>query len=359
MMKWHKIHDRDKSFVVTVIAGLLICLILVGGATAWIDPYFHYHGPIEGISYSFAGERYMNDGITRNLEYDAVITGTSMTENFKVSEFNELFEVNAVKVPFSGARNKEIGDNLRKGLETHNVKIVLRCLDYHTLLIDKDEIHPTVQYPYYLTNDNLFDDVNYLCNKEIFLYNTIGNVMGTIKGRKSTNFDDYSSWAKYQNGRENVLKGYVRPNEVNQYEKSFSDEDRQILDGNLEQNVVSLIKEYPETKFYIYFSPYSICHWDIQYRNGELECHKQMEIYTIEKLLQYDNVYLYSFNSRFDLIADLNNYRDYVHYTPNINSEILKWIRNDEGRLTHDNYKQYIDNCYETFKTYDYDSIYQ
>ena len=64
---------KSKTYCRIVTAGLLTCLILAGGATAWIDPYFHYHGPIEGISYSFAGERYMNDGIARNLDYDAII----------------------------------------------------------------------------------------------------------------------------------------------------------------------------------------------------------------------------------------------------------------------------------------------
>ena len=287
-----------------------------------------------------------------------LFTGTSMTENFKTSEFDELFSVNSVKMPFGGARNKEIGDNLKKSLETHDIKIVLRCLDYNYLLTDKDDIHPGVQYPYYLTNDNLFDDVNYLFNKEVFLSNTIVNVMRTIKGRESTNFDDYSSWYKKEKcGREIVIKKYKRPG-ANQYQKSFSDEDRQILDGNLEQNVVSLIKEYPETKFYIYFPPYSICHWDGLYRTGELERYKQIEIYTIEKLLQYDNVYLYCFNDRLDVIADLNNYRDVTHYGVNINSEILKWIKNDEGRLTLENYNEYINKCYLTFRTYDYDGIF-
>lgn len=301
----------------------------------------------------------MNDGIARNFEYDAVITGTSMTENFKTSEFNELFSVNSVKMAFAGARNKEINDNLKRGLETHNVKAVLRCIDYIYLLIDKDEIHPDVQYPYYLTNDNVFDDVYYLFNKEIFLNYTIGNIVRTKRGVLTTNFDDYSSWYKKQKcGREYVLKEYVRLGEVSKSEKTLSDADRQMLDGNLEQNVLSLIKEYPETKFYLYFPPYSICYWDSLYRTGGLERHKQMEIYTIEKLLQYDNVYLYCFNDRMNVIADLNNYRDVTHYGVNISSEILKWIKDDEGRLTLENYNEYINKCYLTFRTYDYDGIF-
>lgn len=38
----------------------------------------------------------------RNFEYDAIIIGTSMTENFKTSEADALFAASFIKVPFSG-----------------------------------------------------------------------------------------------------------------------------------------------------------------------------------------------------------------------------------------------------------------
>ena len=43
-----------------------------------------------------------NDGISRNFEFDTLITGTSMAQNFKTSEAEALFGGKAVKETFSG-----------------------------------------------------------------------------------------------------------------------------------------------------------------------------------------------------------------------------------------------------------------
>ena len=101
-----------KKWTAAFIAVLLALLMGMGAVTAVIDPYFHYHKPLERYQYVIENQRYQNNGIVKHFDYDAVITGTSMSENFKTSEMNEIFGVNAVKVPFSGSSYREINDNL-------------------------------------------------------------------------------------------------------------------------------------------------------------------------------------------------------------------------------------------------------
>lgn len=299
------------------------------------------------------GERYRNDGITKNFEYDAIITGTSMTMNFSVSEFNELFSVNSIRCSFAGARFKEVNENLKKGLEKHDISKVIWCLDYNYMLNDKDESHPNIKYPYYLTNDNVFDDVNYLFNKDIFRY-TILDILRTFQQKENVWFDIDTDWPR---GKNQVLKKYERADKISGLQNHLSDAERKNLCENLEQNVLSSIIAHPETDFYLFFPPYSICYWDDIYRNGNLNKHEEMERYVIERVLEYDNVHLYSFNSKLDIITNLDNYMDILHYVSDINSEILKWIKNDDGLLTHENYEQYLESCYETLGIYDYDSV--
>ena len=58
----------------SVLLGSLFLMVLV----FWIfDPYFHYHKPFPFVSYRLYDERYINDGISRHFDYDAIITGTS------------------------------------------------------------------------------------------------------------------------------------------------------------------------------------------------------------------------------------------------------------------------------------------
>ena len=64
-----------------VLGGTLGMLFSVAAATVVIDPFLHYHGPLAGLEYPLLDERYQNDGIARHFSYDALITGTSMTQN--------------------------------------------------------------------------------------------------------------------------------------------------------------------------------------------------------------------------------------------------------------------------------------
>ena len=55
---------------------------------------------------------YRDDETVKHFEYDAIITGTSATQNFKTLELGKLFCVNSIKVPFCSASYKEINENL-------------------------------------------------------------------------------------------------------------------------------------------------------------------------------------------------------------------------------------------------------
>ena len=115
-------------------------LAALGGLVAVVDPFFHYHGPVKGLAYTLDSERYQNDGISRHFTYDAVLTGTSMTENFKVSLFNQLFGVDAIKIPYGGGYYKEVDEAVWRAISYHpQIKMVFRSLDKSFLMYDKDE----------------------------------------------------------------------------------------------------------------------------------------------------------------------------------------------------------------------------
>ena len=62
------------------------------------DPYFHYHGKISGLKYRIYNERYINPGILKHFEYDAIITGTSMNQNFKTSTMDQIFGTDSCSI---------------------------------------------------------------------------------------------------------------------------------------------------------------------------------------------------------------------------------------------------------------------
>lgn len=134
----------------------------IGGLTVVVDSYFHYHKPLESLAYYFRNERCQNDGIVKHFDYDALITGTSMTENFKSSEMDELLDVRSVKVLFSRATYQETRENLERAFAANpDLRTVLCGLDYKHFYGDFNAMWYN-SYPLYLYDDNLFNDVNYI-----------------------------------------------------------------------------------------------------------------------------------------------------------------------------------------------------
>lgn len=337
----------------------IVAMTFVIIALAWIvDPYFHYHKPFSFLSYRLYNERYINDGISRHFDYDTIITGTSMAQNFKTSEADALLGVKAVKETFSGGSYKEISGNLERALDRNkNLKNVIWSMDSNAFLRDKD-YDMYGGYPEYLYDDNLWNDVRYVFNKDIWYHGVIVNLLMTITGKPSTTFDKYASWEK-ATGYEYVMDSYNRLEEKASDAPPLSAEDRKMVAGNIRQNFVDLVKRYPDTTFYIFYTPYSICWWDYMDREGMINYYFDAELITTELLLECPNVKLYNFHDKYDIINNLDNYRDKEHYSPYVNSMILEWLAAGDGLVTKENYMERRDEEMEYYLNYDYESIFR
>lgn len=346
-----------KKYICTFLTSVFLMLFIIASYMILVDPVFHYHKPIKGIAYKYyEGERYINDGITKNWDYNAIITGTSMTENFKTSEFDALFNVKSIKVPFAGAHYKEINDNLKEAFKSgHDVDIVIRCIDTFTIIDDKDASR-LEEYPLYLTNSNPFDDVKYWYNKEIILDGLKYCILG-VKGEKISSMDDYSSWddpEKY--GKDRVLSGYNHKEKIEN--KHLTKQDIKLIDENIDQNIISTIKEHPNCQFYLFFQPSSVLYYDYLYGEGLYYKIWEAKRYVVERLVAFDNVKFYGWDNKFDITTNLDYYRDISHYSGDLNSKMLEWIRNDNG-LINNTYGKYFDECIRFYETYDYNKIFQ
>ena len=77
------------GFSVLVVAVLVFVAVL----TVYVDPFFQYHEPrTDEFYYSLDNQRSQSDGIVKHFDYQGIITGTSMTENFRTTEAYGLFE---------------------------------------------------------------------------------------------------------------------------------------------------------------------------------------------------------------------------------------------------------------------------
>lgn len=354
--------NAEKKWCIATLGIISFILLVIGLLTFIIDPYFHYHQPLDSLQYPLTNDRqrYVNDGILRNFDYDAVIIGSSMTENFKSSQLDELFHTRSVKVPNSGTTYRETKDNIKTAIQNQeNLKMVVMCADLLRLYDDKDLLRTDLgDYPTYLYDDNYFNDVNYLLNKDTIL-NDIGKVFRhTLSGQTTTSFDEYSNISKnYVYGKSTVDTTYTRlektaPNpEAMQSQASY-------VEDNVTQNIVVLAQENPDIDFYIFFPPYSIYFWDDMNQRGLIDWQFDNLEYAAKLMLQCDNIHLFSFYDRYDITCNLDHYKDTMHYSEAINETILNCMTGTKQQLTADNYQAHFEAVKSFYSSYEYDELF-
>lgn len=350
-----------KSWVKIFISIFVCLVVLMAAMVAVIDPFFHYHKPLGAFYYTLDNERYQNDGITRYFDYNALITGTSMTQNFKASQAQELWNRDFIKVCYAGGMFKEINDNIELALETHDVDVVVRSLDGSYLLVDKDaERDDLGTYPEYLYDSNVFNDVNYLLNSTVIggyclpmLFKLgLGNTGGI------TSFDEYSNWMGLATlGAASVLGDKTSFEAPDDLITSLTDEEIQTLTDTVKQNITDTAQAHPDTQFYYFFPPYSAAYWGGSWEKGTML--KEMECYRLAAslILPYENIHLFAFDDMTDMTCDLDNYRDVSHYSGDVSDMILEMMAADENRLTLDTYNEYYDEVEQFYKNYDFNEL--
>lgn len=314
-----------------------------------VDPFFHYHKPLGNLKPLINDERYQNPGIAEHFDYDSILTGSSMTENFKISELNEAFSCDTVKLSYAAIRTGSYKYMFEKAFATQNVKNVFMGLDVDPLIDTYGNYY--FPLPEYLYDDKVLNDVNYFWNKTVMFKNTYQylkqNYLKTVP-----DIDTVYCW-EGDFSQKNALQSVT----WDLCKKSEENENLQYLENtkmNLNNNILPYIEENPETIFYIFFPPYSLLWWNMHLSEGDLKSIIDVIEYTSEALLEYDNVKLFYFQDIESIVTNLELYKDYNHYGPDINSEIVKWLKNDEYRVYSDTYKKRLEDFEQYIRMFDY-----
>lgn len=350
-------------WVVLFLALELMILSAIAATAIVTDPFFHYHKPnVEKYAYYLNNQRSMNNGIVKHFEYDAIITGTSMTENSKPSEIDAMFGTNCIKIPYSGGTFKEINDNLAVALQYNsNLKIVFRGLDMLKFIEDKDAMREDLgEFPTYLYDDNIFNDVKYVFNRDVLftrVYSMIKESNNPIVPHGVSSFDEYAYWMPWHKcGKNEVCPAGIQYSGLGEAVHLTEDE-KVMVKENVVQNITTLAKQYPNVTFYYFVTPYGAAWWENLASDGTIFKQIEAERILIEEVLSCDNIKLFSFNNLTDLTTDMNNYRDQHHYAAWINSLMFRYMHDEKCLITKDNYEKYLKQELDFYSTYDYNLI--
>lgn len=342
-----------RSLMVLLASALALCLMVIA-LIVYVDPFFHYHKPLENFPYLVDNQLSQNPGMAAHMSYDSVILGSSMTVNFNTDWFEELMGLNTIKLSYSGAFPKDQSNIMKIIFDSDNeVKKVFLGVDVITYTGGVEETKYPI--PDYLYDDKLLNDIQYVLNKDVLL----NYVLRPLADPDPTDLSTvYASWWTEEYYSEAwVLHNYTEPEQTE--EETPAEAYISAAAQNLDVNICPYIEENPDTEFVVFFPPYSILFWNDVLRENHFRATLEEYRYLAERLNAYENVSVYFFPDREDIILDLNHYADYSHYHPDYNrfmtecfadgeTGLVKKPGSDKGKSMEE-YLEHMENIVEDF----------
>lgn len=340
MKQWFRLY----LIIIIILLGITVSTVVV------IDPFFHYHKPIEGLFRYYNREPYQNPGIIKNYDYDTVILGSCMAENFKPSLFESLMGGKVIKIPHQAATTNNLFQYASMIAQRSDVKKIYWGIDIWTLDLDSNAEHDPV--PKYLIDDKLLTDIDYLLNKDVFETYTGVILSSTYIGAKSTDMDTAWSWAETREFSQNKsLETKTDPAAV----ASLPIEERSTnFEDNMYNRIFCIAENNPDIRFTFFYPPYSIRLWKEMLDEGIFYERVEHIKRLTHELLQLDNVEIYNFQNIEDIVTNLYNYNDMVHYSGEINDYMTECFASGKCKIEEDNYADEIDKLVSLVENFDY-----
>jgi hypothetical protein len=325
---------------VTIILGLFVALL-----TITIDP-LQFYRQASWYSPIYSNEqRYQNPGLARHYDYDTIILGTSMTENFLPSEVDRAMGGHSLKLSMRGSTSDEQYKIAELALQTGKVKRVIWGIDYFALKMNDQPDNNNV-FPDYLYDNNVWNDYSYWYSFSIYKQFAVG-ISRKLFGNEPTSIEYLYNWnSKVNYSATNVLQAY---DEARYIENSFelNEQPLEVVQQNFNTYVLSLVEQYPDVAFNFYYPPYSILRQRVWKDTNNLRYDNQMTMrnWMFRQLDQYRNTRVYDFQSEQDWTYNLALYKDLSHHNEDVNTWIAQAIgRGDERYLvTEQNTQSFTD----------------
>ena len=322
-----------------------------------LDPFQIYH-----TSYFYPDkyignqDRFQTAGLINRLWderdcCDSILLGTSHSQNFDGDEMGTILGTKPVlNLSMSGAKPYEQDIILSHVLSVHRPQTVFWEIDEPFSVAQMTsaqctEIQSGRYMPAELYNHSFYDDGLYLFSLDSITYAMRGFWIAEP-------LNIYKAW--YYQNLESFGKGdaILRRNlPLYQNNPAFL----QSLDTHflaLDEVVFKAVAENPDIQFHIFLPPYSHLYY-ASLNQDEYTRLMQMRRHIAMRSDKFPNARFYAFDL-LDKIptADLNRYKDKGHYHPDVNRQMVMYIKDGKGQLTPANIDRHIRTLHSRIQDY-------
>lgn len=322
-------------WILKFIALSILTLSIMGIINFVLDPLQQYR-KAQFYKPIYDNERYLNPGLAKTYDYNQVIIGSSMTENFILSDAQEILGFDkAIKFCMSGATAYEIKLMLESAYQQRPINSVIYGVDFYSFTGDTTRLfNGEGSLPLYLYDNNRLNDYRYLFSLDTFTF-----FMDSFVLSKPAVMFDFNRMYQWQHkSNEDDFNGTDR---INEWKEKYgfnpdytkSDYSLKAMKANIDTNLIPLIQHHPETTFYLFYPPYSILAFKDMQNKGWLSTVELFKRHLFTQLSHYPNVKIYDFQTSKEVTCNLDNYKDILHYHQRINRWMLEEMKNEKYRI--------------------------
>ena len=324
--------QMTKKWIISFFCGVFGVLLCLGIIAYAVDPFFQFRA--KDNSYMLSGQ-FVSPGLLKTYDYDTLIIGSSMTQNFDMDMFRNELGAKPLHIGLGKITSNEELELLELAYDRDGVDRFYICADMYMFTEEPTES----KNPSYLVKNDWLSKCRYLLSYEVwarYIPIDIGFMIADRLGvslpqkyEESKSIDKLENWSlDYTFGEDIVLGNYAG----GAYGVS------KVELENLYPRMVNLIDAYvsgldfEQGEHTFFFPPYSALYWNDTQMDGTFEAYMQAKKYFVQKMTEHGAT-VYDFQSS-EIITDLNNYKDITHYSPAINDWMVECMANGENIIT-------------------------
>lgn len=334
------------KWLVSFFCCLLVILVLLSAVAYVVDPFMQFRARDNAYMLQ---EWYVSPGLVKNYDYDTLIVGSSMVQNFDMDVFREELGVKPLHIGIGAMQTSEMLQILHCAYDTGKADKYFVGIDLRLLENQSDDS----RLAEYLFADDLLSKVRYLLSYEVwfrYLPVDVAFALADAAGielpedfQAKKSIDKLADWRSDVPvwGEDVVIANYTK----GAYSVSQSD-----TTNLLQRMTVNIDKFFSQCDFQkgehtFFFPPYSSLCWSEYQDRGQFEVYMQAKQYFIEKAMEY-GVAVYDFQGA-ECTMDLDNYKDTTHYMPHINDWMVECFAEKAYLVTKENAKEFERNLIE------------
>lgn len=323
-----------KKWIISFFCGVLGVLTVLGLIAYVVDPFFQFR--TKDNSYMLSGQ-FVSPGLLKTYDYDTLIIGSSMTQNFDMDMFREKLGVNPLHIGLGKITTNEELELLELAYAREEVERFYICGDMY--MFTEEPVKS--KNPSYLVKDDLLSKCRYLLSYEVWaryipidigfmILDKLGVALPQ-KFQESRSIDKLENWSlDYTFGEDIVLGNYAGG------AYGVSKVDVENLYERMKEKIDIYVSalDFEKGEYTFFFPPYSALYWHDTQMDGTFEAYMQAKKYLVQKLVECGAA-VYDFQAS-DVITDLNNYKDITHYRPAVNDWMVECFANGKNMITVD-----------------------